>query len=348
MHAKWEKVMEKKNVKLNTLLNLACVLLIAIVLIFSFTSFWHFNDRSASIHELIGWPSDNVDLQHYIIEKTHTDSFIDTSKNLLNYNAFVVAPIFLIVGGLIGGFVVALKSKSRFAWIFNIVYGIAGILTFSLIDFFRLGSTWKIQLFLYILITLVAIAQIILEFFVDKEIEVPVNNEKVFKDLVVLFAAATVVFLIATSITNMKYKRQIKTSDDLKEEIELRDKKIRDYEREEEEEDDGGLISIDELCDQVENLNIDADGKELAKALISGITDGTVICDDPATANRLLGLIKFGTGVNGDNKQEIIDMLKALEITDEFEGYNTEEAEETEETENTENTETSENNPGGV
>ena len=198
--------MEKTKLGLNSIINFICILFFTTMVICYLGVFFKFNGQVASLHDLVGFPMDNTSLQEYIINNTSNSAYV--SGRALNYNAFVYAPILIIIMSVAGIILFAFKIKSENLWIYDICYGIVGILSFSIVDILRLGKTWKLQVVIISLVLLSGLIQVVLKYVFKKDISFSANNQKIKTSLIALLGVVSIVSIVLFTPSNLKIKKQ--------------------------------------------------------------------------------------------------------------------------------------------
>lgn len=278
--------MEKSKITLNQILNFLCVLFIGIITVCYFATFWKFSGKIASVHDIVGFPEDNIPLQEFFSKKTGA---------ALNMNSFILGPIVLLLGGIVGGIICAIKMKSTNNYIFNTLYGIIGIVVFSLSGELKLGTKWTFIFILFCLITLFGIIQILLKFLIKKEIGFDVNTAILQKTIIFILAIATFLLCIITTVTNLNYQKEKINNQEL----------VAKYEKKD-------LISLTVLKMQIGNKNIDDDAIAKIDSLITEINNGTLKVENQKSALELLEKIKNGETTDKD-KANIDKLFEELE-----------------------------------
>lgn len=133
------------SVDRDTMPNYLSALVMAVIVVMLFTPFWHFGEGEAaqavSINSYVWFPSDNTQVESY---------FQEALGEKPDINSVIVAPILLLVFGVLGALVCIMKADQPFAAIFPAFVGIAGIWGFATVPALRLGGAWGIILALCI------------------------------------------------------------------------------------------------------------------------------------------------------------------------------------------------------
>lgn len=97
----------------DTMPNYLSALVMAVIVVMLFTPFWHFGEGEAaqavSINSYVWFPSDNTQVESY---------FQEALGEKPDINSVIVAPILLLVFGVLGALVCIMKADQPFAAIF--------------------------------------------------------------------------------------------------------------------------------------------------------------------------------------------------------------------------------------
>ena len=258
--------MEKTKLSLSTVLNFICIFLFTTIVICYLSAFFKFSGQVASIHDLVGFPAKNTALQEYIISKIDNEAYLAT-KSTLNFNAFVYAPILIIITSFVGILVNALKLKSENLWWYKIAYGLIGIVSFAAVDILRLGNSWKFQVVIFSIVLLIGIAEVIIKFLLKKEIEFDADVDKIKTTLVSVFGVIALISIVLFTTSNLKVKQQAYTIEH-PETIEVDEHEVTDKDNTEED-DTSVLVSelikgtpVNDIIEKIENDEIKLNNKD--------------------------------------------------------------------------------------
>ena len=132
--------------------NVICAVLMVILLVLQFSSFWQFGENqetSVSIQGYIWFPSDHNDLVKYFEEATGTDHDI---------NSILLPPILTLVLGAVGAVLCLIKADQIWTPAFPIVCGAVGAWGYLTKAVFKLGVNWPLHLVVCIAMLIVGIA----------------------------------------------------------------------------------------------------------------------------------------------------------------------------------------------
>ena len=282
--------MKNTRVTLNSIINFVCILLMFTAVVCYCSVFWKFDGGVASIHNLIGFPHENAELQNFLSKETAVKAFV-TDGSKINLNKFVFAPVIMILGGIFGMILFAIKRRSAAVSFYGAVYGVAGVLTFALIDIFRTGTTWKFQLAVYALIALLSFIEILFAFVLKKEPGFETDAKKITTPLIGVLGTAVVVLSVVTACMAVSYKNLVFNTEQ---------------------------ISLAHLENQIKEGKLNENGEIKVKSLISKIETGTLKVDDK---NEALAALKKTLDLRNENAANTFsqkDCDKATQVLEEI------------------------------
>ena len=199
--------MAKSKMTLNTVLNFICILLFTAIIICYLSAFFKYNGQVASIHDLVGFPTDNVKLQEYIASTIKNTTYL-SGKHELNFNAFVYGPVLIISTSLVGILLHSIKINSDNLCWYKISYGILGVLIFITNEILRLGKSLVFQVIIFSIVFTLGIAEVLIKFVFKKEIEFKTDINKIKTFLIAFFGITALVSIILFTTSNLKVKKQ--------------------------------------------------------------------------------------------------------------------------------------------